>query len=460
MRSETDSIFRPVLLIWLAGSAVLLLGAWQNISSLSGWDPDDQLRMVQLRDFLAGQGWFDNSQNRLNTPFGTDMHWSRITELPLALIVLLFTPLFGQSGAEMVAGTFVPLALLFATGYFLSDIARRIGHRDAAPIAMLLCFLIPTILAQFMPMRIDHHGWQIMMASASIWTLFCEDRRKGGLMLGAALALWLHISIEGAPLTAVFFAYLGLRWILRDAQGQRLLFTLISFAPLSVLLFLATKRNGFATINHCDIISPAHLMAIGGAAGVMVMAILLKPASWSLRAALAAFAGAAALWLLHISAPACLTGGFADLDPVVRSYWYVNVTEGLALWQQGKLGAIGWIMAAIMGLIGLVLLKDNGSDAQRSDRRMIGWFQIAALVISLLVMRAAAVACAFAIPVLANWLTAMIDKYRGSTEPMQKAKTAILMMLIVMDHDAAGKPRTGGVCEWRPVIYITGKTIK
>ena len=101
-----------VVLLWAVICAVLVTQGWPQITTLSGWDPDDQLRLVQLRDFLNGQSWFDTTQYRLNAPDGAPVHWSRLVELPLALLVLMFRPLFGHAGAEMIAGTTVPLLLL------------------------------------------------------------------------------------------------------------------------------------------------------------------------------------------------------------------------------------------------------------------------------------------------------------------------------------------------------------
>ena len=44
-------------------------------------------------------------------------------------------------------------------------------------------------------------------------TLFRTDVRKAGILLGLALAVWLHISLEGAPMTAAFFLFLGFGWV-------------------------------------------------------------------------------------------------------------------------------------------------------------------------------------------------------------------------------------------------------
>jgi hypothetical protein len=58
--------FGPAILIGIAVSLFLIWSGWAQISTRSGWDPDDQLRLVQLRDFLNGQSWFDTTQYRMN----------------------------------------------------------------------------------------------------------------------------------------------------------------------------------------------------------------------------------------------------------------------------------------------------------------------------------------------------------------------------------------------------------
>jgi hypothetical protein len=68
-----------LLLIWLV--AVVTLGATSGIDHVA---TDDAMHRVEVRDFLAGQNWFDLTQYRLNPPAGVVMHWSRLVDLPLA----------------------------------------------------------------------------------------------------------------------------------------------------------------------------------------------------------------------------------------------------------------------------------------------------------------------------------------------------------------------------------------
>jgi hypothetical protein len=42
------------------------------------------MRLVEVRDLIAGQGWFDLTQHRLDPP-GVSIHWSRVIDAPLAV---------------------------------------------------------------------------------------------------------------------------------------------------------------------------------------------------------------------------------------------------------------------------------------------------------------------------------------------------------------------------------------
>ncbi len=420
----------PVLVLWLAVSAILLWSGWAQVTTLSGWDPDDQLRMVQLRDFLRGQSWFDTTQYRMNAPDGAPMHWSRLIELPLALLVLLLKPLFGQPAAEMIAGATVPLLLLGAIATILGQIATRLANAEAGIVAVLLTLISPALLLQLRPMRIDHHGWQIFFAVLALWTMFWPDKRRGGLVLGLSLAFWLHISLEGAPLTAAFFILLGWRWIIEKAHGRRLTWTIASFAISSILLFLGTQRDMLAT--YCDTISPPHIVAIVLAAAIMLPAIALTPDQRRLRLAAAVAAGAAAIGAILLIAPECAGGAFGGLDPLVREYWYVHINEGLPIWHQSWRNALVLMAMSACGVVALLSVQAKAAAGALKDIRVAGFFLIYAALLSLLVFRTVAVAAAFAIPLIAVWINQLFQQYRKAKEPVARVGLVALMLFLLV----------------------------
>jgi hypothetical protein len=418
--------------LWLLVSAALIWSGWTQITTLSGWDPDDALRLAQLRDFLAGQSWFDTTQYRMNLPEGAPMHWSRLIELPLALIVLLLRPIFGQPVAEMIAGTAMPLLLLGWITYMLSRIATRISSREAGVAAALITLSSGALLLQLRPMRIDHHGWQLAMAVLAFSTIFWPNVRKAGLVLGLALAVWLHISLEGAPMTAAFFLLLGLRWVRDAGEGERLLWTILSFAVCTLLLFFGTQTRGLTAATYCDTISPPHVDAIIVATLVMLPAIRLLPDAWRLRFGAAALAGVGALAAIFLLAPQCAGGAFGTMDPLVREYWYVKVTEGLPVWHQPWRVAVNLGAGLLCGAISWGVLRGRLKREARQKLDTIGFFVIFGMVLSILIIRTVSVATAFAIPVTAALIALLFKQYRQSKIPLRRIGLVVAMLVLLV----------------------------
>jgi hypothetical protein len=457
MKPERLSL-RIWLLLWIAISAVLIVTGWDNIITRSGWDPDDQLRMVQLRDFLNGQSWFDITQYRMNAPEGAPMHWSRFIELPLAIIIVLLSPFIGQAGAEMAAGTIVPLIGLGLTALLLGQIATRIAGRNAGIVAVILTFLSPAILMQFRPMRIDHHGWQILMACLALATIFWPNRQRAGIVLGLALAVWLHISLEGAPMTAAFFVLLGWRWIFEKAQGRRLFWTIISFVFVSLLLFFGTQRSGIFAATYCDTVSPPHIFAICIAALIMLPAIAKAPKNWRIRLAVAAVAGIAAGTTLLSLAPQCAGGAFATLDPLVREYWYARISEGLPVWHQGFGSYTALLAAPVCGIFALFMLWRSALREDKVNLRIAGFFLLYAFLLALLVFRTVSVTSAFAIPLIAALIIMLFKQYRESKNAIHRVSIVALMLALFVPGALVGKITSANKPK-EPEVTVESKTV-
>src|SRR3546814_19415048 len=94
------------------------------------------MRLVEVRDLLAGQGWFDLTQYRLGLEGGTPMHWSRLVDLPIAILVKLGGFFLAQEQAEAVALTLRPLLLIPLLLYPLGLAARPLSGPVAMPGAL------------------------------------------------------------------------------------------------------------------------------------------------------------------------------------------------------------------------------------------------------------------------------------------------------------------------------------
>jgi len=429
----------PILLIWIAVCALLILVTRGQITTGIGWDPDDQLRMVQLRDWLGGQSWFDTTQYRIGEPDSQPMHWPRWVEVPLALLFLLLKPLIGSAAAETAAMVAVPLVTLGLAMVLVAKITEQIFERPIAILAAALTATAVPIVAQIRPMRVDHHGWQIVLALAALWTMFWPAKRKGGIALGAALALWLSISLEGLPISAAFIVLLIWRWIFRTEEGVRLLWTLLSFLLASALLYLGSQGRFDVAANYCDALSPAHLLACVAGAAVILPAIKWLPANMPLRVASLALAGVPALAIFYSLAPQCVGGAFNTMDPLVREYWLVNVLEGLPIWYQN-----GKTMVTLLGgsiLVGLgsliYILRVRPDRIDRDHLSVLVYAFLSALVLSLFVQRATAVAAAFALPFLAWAVHQAFLRARGIGNTLTRIFATAGVVLLIMPGPVA-----------------------
>src|SRR3546814_15622430 len=91
---------RIALIIWGLISLIAIAAKWRAIGALDLADNDDAMRMEQVRDLLAEQGWWDLAQYSVNPARrGVIIHWSSIVDAPLAAGILMRQPP-GQSGAR------------------------------------------------------------------------------------------------------------------------------------------------------------------------------------------------------------------------------------------------------------------------------------------------------------------------------------------------------------------------
>lgn len=406
---------------WAIICALLLAINWGAITTFRFPDPDDTMRLIQVRDLVAGQGWFDLTQYRANAPEGgVGMHWSRIVDAPLALIILALTPLLGASQAEMVALVATPLLTLGVAMLLAARIAWRLLGDEATTFTCLIMAVCVPLIFQLGPMRIDHHGWQLVCALVAINGLMARSPVVGGRVIGAGLATWLMISLEGLPLSAAIFAVLALRW-LRDRNEKALLVNAIqSLAMTSAALFALTR--GFGDLaSYCDALSPIHLAMFGWGAIVLTGLARIEPLPVAIRLGGFALAGGGALAMLLYAAPMCATGGgFSALDPLVQQHWYVNVKEGMPVWHQSTDVALQYAITPLIGLFAAIRLAQQSHDWLGRFWRDYAIILGASLLVALLVARAGAVACLIAAPPLAWQLDRWLRNIRTMDRPLPR----------------------------------------
>ena len=94
-----DSVEAARAAVLATGATPLLCRRLQEDSLL---DTDDAMRLVEMRGWLAGHGWFDLHEARVQPPLGYDTHWSRLIDAGLAGVFMLFKFIDPQSAERLM----------------------------------------------------------------------------------------------------------------------------------------------------------------------------------------------------------------------------------------------------------------------------------------------------------------------------------------------------------------------
>lgn len=327
---------RKILWLVVALSAVALYAPAEVIETvrhLKVPDTDDAMRLVEARDLAAGQGWFDMIQHRFLPPAGVASHWSRLVDAPIAGLMLVLTPLVGQSLAEGITLAFWPPLLLCLYGAVLFHGVRRTFGSRAALLALLTATQTYGITIQFAAGRIDHHGLQ-MIAILAMAAGLIRGGRAGGLAAGALAASSLAIGLEGLPSVALGAAFVVGDWVLRGRPARAAFLGFgIGLGLAAPLLFAAQTAPHLWTATACDALSPPWLWFAGGglAAALACAGLDRRLVAVPGRLACIALIGAVLIGGFAIVFPVCLGGPFPGMTPLVRERWLLMVNEMASL---------------------------------------------------------------------------------------------------------------------------------
>ncbi|HEX6660795.1 MAG TPA: AcrB/AcrD/AcrF family protein, partial [Sphingomicrobium sp.] len=358
------------LLVWLGLCAWFIFQRWGAIRWFGLGDTDDNMRIMQVRALLHGQGWFDLRQYRLNPPFGANIHWSRLVDLPIAGLILLLKPLIGGAGAERWAVAIAPLLPYLLLLVSLALAARRLIDAGAYPIVFFALFFAGSTNGMFMPERIDHHGWQLALLALAIAAVADPKRLRGGIVLGIATALSLAIGLEMLIYLAIGGAAMALFWIVDREERDRLKAYAVTLAGGTALAFLlfASYANRDAV---CDALSPVWLSdALFGGALLFGLA-WLSPGNWKTRFALALGAGLIVAGFHALMWPHCLHR-LEGVSPEVDRLWLSHVREARPIYLHGWRTATLTLALPAAGAVGWLLLMWIKRRDRELLRRIIG----------------------------------------------------------------------------------------
>ncbi len=386
-----------ILIAWLAYAAWQLSASWNQIRWLSLGDTDDNMRLMQVRAWLAGQGWYDLRQYRLDPPTGFDIHWSRLVDLPLAGLILFFRLFTGPSWAERLACGVAPLLPLSITLLAIGATVRRLVHPLAWPLAIVILFCAVAPMQMYAPERIDHHGWQLAMLALTLAGLTDRRRGRGGVTVGLASAVSLSIGLEMLPYAAMAGGILALRWVWDGAESVRLQAYAAALGGGSAFGY-ALFASYADRVPRCDALTPVWLSVMVAAGGLLFLLARLNPDSRAVRLGLAVAAGAAIAAGFALVFPQCLGRPEQVSDELARS-WLANVKEARPIYTHPFRLAFPVGALPVIGLIGAAVAERRA----RGTDQWINWlaaslFALFAALMLLWQMRAGPAAALLAVP--------------------------------------------------------------
>jgi hypothetical protein len=317
-------------------------------------DTDDNMRFDQVRDWLAGQGWYDLRQYRMNPPGGFSIHWSRLVDLPLAGLILLFKPIVGTQLAYRWACAIAPmLPMLLAMMMSALTVRRLVGPR-AYMLGLPLLLCAGDAMGMWSPLRIDHHGWQLAFLMTTVAGLTEPDRRKSGIIIALSSALSLAIGLEMLPYVAFAGAAVALHWAWDAAETPRIRSYGVSLAISTILCFLVFASNdNWHPV--CDVLSPVWMTTVASAA-LLLVAISFVPAPHpAARLALVVVAGVLAGAIYVFGFPQCFGHRLEGIPPEADKLWLSHVSEARPIYLHPISIAVLMATLPFIGTIGAIV---------------------------------------------------------------------------------------------------------
>lgn len=416
------SIWPPILLAFALAAAAFVIRAIYNLPTVPLLaDNDDAMRLTIVRDLLAGQNWYDPVQHRLNTPFGAEMHWSRLIDLPIAALISLLRPIAGAVG-DTVALYLWPLALLLCLLVLTTLITLKLVGREGLLPALVLPALSLATLAEFVPGRIDHHAVQILLMLVMLYcSIEALDRAGFAIWAGVAAATSLAIGVEGLPSVAAAIMAAGLIWVLVPGRSAALRGFGIGFASASIAYMGLTLSPERWLLPACDAISPVYVaLAAGVGAGFTALSLVAARQTLT-RLVLGLLAGGALVALLILLFPQCLRGPYAAVDPWLIEHWISRIREAMPLWESLAANPVYSIAAALAPLLALAVTAFRllaGGAGNRAQWLIYGLFLVLAIVVMLAQIRGSRVAAELATPAGALLIVAARRHYLARRGPL------------------------------------------
>ncbi len=300
-------------------------------------DSDDYMYLVQIIDWLKGQAWYDNIQHRMNPPEGVPIHFSRLAQIPIALLMIPFQWLgLKPVGAGTLAALFEPIILLAFQFLSLRKLVVFFVPQRWAGASSYVAMFALGMLFMFMPGHVDHHGLVVLLSTialAQLCTFLLKPEKWGAaLWAGLALALSMTIALEILPWLLLMSLWLGVAGVARGGKTAQtnLIFATSLLIGSTIGLLLNRPPNEFFNLDILvySFVYVALILGIWLAFVAVALAAKFSPLMrWIIGIASAVISGGLYLYKF----PTMIAGPYGAIDPEISRIILDEVQEARPL---------------------------------------------------------------------------------------------------------------------------------
>ncbi|MEM1272968.1 MAG: hypothetical protein AAGF88_04075 [Pseudomonadota bacterium] len=322
-RIKFDLLTAAIVLASVMIVADVIGAAHAPIDMLAQIGYDSSMRLVAVREWMAGASWFDTTIDRVMPPDGLSLHWSRYFDLGIAGMIGVFSLFASEEFAEGAAIVLWPTLLLVIFLWATARAAYRMFGRDGAAISVLGVALWETLNgSRFGPFSLDHHGFQVLLMLGAILVLIHPARAKAAAVLAGILcALSLAVGLEMLPaigLVGIVFMWRGL--VSPGESAAQLAAFGLALPIASLGFFLGQTPQMEWAAARCDELAAPFLVLVGSSGGAALAAAIAAPFIAEIRWRLILGSGLAVV-AVAISLPwlePCLSGPYGNLPEHLR----------------------------------------------------------------------------------------------------------------------------------------------
>jgi hypothetical protein len=402
---------------------------------------DDVMRLLTVRDWLGGQGWFDVRQYRLMPPEGVSLHWSRYIDAGIAAIIVPMGWFFSTATAEQIGVTVWPTLIMVITLLIIGFGTRRVFGVAAACFAMLCATMWPVIADLHSSAgNLDHHNIQFLMMVIMAFAVIWPSRPvAAGAVGGLAGAFSLAVGLE----SLVFVVGVGMVLLVRAAftathlARQTLIAFCLTLGAASTVFWLGQTGPDIRMDLMCDQLAPPtlSLVAIAMVASLLSVIVAKRTARPALSLGIAAAITGGGLALAWPLLAHCLAGPYAQIPPDLQELISTQISEakpGIVYAIEKPAVSLVFVLPTFVALIsGLLFWVQTRHDPLGKKLGLLLILCLIGLPMMLLQMRTLIIAAAV-VPMIGGVVIAQYGRRYMETRDLKDGLLALVIALLVV----------------------------